>query len=321
MGANKNTKLVKLRAFKFENNLVSQPNTKIMDVLSKKLKDTNVKERRMVLNNQEEDKEEDLISYYEPRNKIAVMGIVMRIAPADETHAIPDNLFDKNKIEMTELQNIENEVGYIQKDHYYFYLNDRYVITTLRSNLPIIRFQTYLNWLLSEERQNNLYEISPIISLPPATSLNELKSLSFTDTSIHGSAKADTSIGKGTGLVKAQIKKTALDALKELFVDTKTFEEIKNSQILNAEILIKFVKPKGMKKEEFTRFMAATLKPISECDNVILKTKNHGTLKGSDIQRVKNVEIELTDSGNLSEPDLWQKMEKFVNELDNEDDN
>lgn len=321
MSRNKNTKLVKLRAFRFENNLVSEPNSKVMSILFHKLKNTNVQKRRMKLSSEEEDKEEDLISYYELRDKIAIMGVILRIAPSDESSTIPDNLFDKNKIEMTELQNIETDAGYIQKNHYYFYLNDKYVITNLRSNLTISSFQTYLNWLLKEERQKKLYEISPIITLPPETSLSELKSLSFMDTSIHGSAKADTPITKGTGSVKAQIKKTAFEALKDLFVDTKSFEEIKNSQILTAEILIKFVKPKNMTKEEFSKFMAATLKPVSECDNVILKTKNNRTLKGSEIQKIKTVEVELTNSGNLSEPDLWQKMEKFVDELDKEDNN
>ena len=312
----KNTKLVKLRAFRFENNQISEASNKILDILSQKLSNTTAQQRRKVLNSEEENKEEDLISYYEARSGYAVMGIILRIAPANESHTIPDNLFDRNKIGMTELENIENEANYIQKDHYYFYLNDKYVITTLRSNYTITRFQAYLNWLLREERREKLYEISPVISLPSTTPLNELKSLSFMDTSIHNSVRSDVSVGTGT--VKTRIKKIAFEALKEFFVDTQSFEEIKNSEILTAEILIKFVRPKGMKKEDFSKFMAATLKPVSECDNVILKTKNNGTLKGSDIQKTKSVEIELTDSGNLSEPDLWQKMEKFINELDQE---
>lgn len=317
MSAAKNTKPVRLRAFRFENNLVSEPNNKILSILSQKLSNTTAQARRMPLNSEEKDKEEALISYYEHRNGLAVMGIVLRIAPSNESHTIPDNLFDKNKIGMTELESIENEAEYIQKDHYYFYLNDKYVITTLRSNITIARFQAYLNWLLREERQSKLYELSPIIALPPTTSLNELKSIALTDTSIHSQSKADIPVGTGT--IKTSIKKAALESLKDLFVDTRSFEEIKNSQILTAEILIKFIKPKGMTKEEFSKFMAATLKPVSESDNVILKTKNKGTLTGRDIQKSKSVEIELTDSGNLNEQDLWQNMEKFINELAQED--
>ena len=317
MSAAKNTKPVRLRAFRFENNLVSEPNNKILSILSQKLSNTTAQERRIPLNSEEKDKEEDLISYYELRNGLAVMGIVLRIAPSNEAHTIPDNLFDKNKIGMTELENIENEAEYIQKDHYYFYLNDKYVITTLRSNITIARFQAYLNSLLKEERQSKLYELSPIVVLPPTTSLNELKSITLTDTSIHSQSK--TNIPIGTGTIKTSIKKSALEVIKSLLVDTTNFEEIKNSQILTAEILIKFIKPKGMTKEEFSKFMAATLKPVSESDNVILKTKNKGTLTGRDIQKSKSVEIELTDSGNLNEQDLWQNMEKFINELDQED--
>lgn len=316
MSTVKNTKPIRLRAFRFENNLVTETNNKILSILSQKLSNTTAQERRMLLNSEEKDKEEDLISYYEHRNGLAIMGIVLRIAPSNESHTIPDNLFDKNKIGMTELESIENQAEYIQKDHYYFYLNDKYVITTLRSNITIVRFQAYLNWLLKEERQNKMYEISPIITIPPTTPLNELKSISFTDTSIHSQSKADRPIGTGT--IKTAIRKTALEGLKDLFVDAKSFEEIKNSQILAAEILIKFIKPKGMKKEEFSKFMAATLKPVSECDNIILKTRNKGILKGRDIQKSKSVEIELTDSGNLNEQDLWQNMEKFINELDHE---
>lgn len=317
MSTVKNTKPVRLRAFRFENDLITETNNQILSILTQKLSNTTAQERRMSLNSEEKAGEEDLISYYEPRNGVAIMGIVLRIAPSNESHTIPDNLFDKNKIGMTELENFGNKADSIEKDHYYFYLNNKYVITTLRSNSTINRFQVYLNWLLKDERKNKLYEISPVIAIPNTTKLNEIKSISFTDTSIHSQSKANIPIGTGT--IKTTIRKTALEGLKNLFVDTKSFEEIKDSQILTAEILIKFVRPKGMKKEDFNKFMAATLKPVSDCDNVVLKTRNKGTLSGRDIQKSKTVEIELTESNNLNEQDLWQNMEKFVNELDQED--
>ena len=62
MCAAKNTKLVKLRAFRFENNQISEASHKILDILSQKLSNTTAQQRRKVLNSEEENKEEDLIS-------------------------------------------------------------------------------------------------------------------------------------------------------------------------------------------------------------------------------------------------------------------
>ena len=70
-----------------------------------------------------------------------------------------------------------------------------------------------------------------------------------------------------------------------------------------------------MKNEEFKKIFGALLKPISEADQIILKNRKGESIKGSEILKIKSVEIEMTENKFLVEPKLHQEMARFLDEL------
>ena len=186
-------------------------------------------------------------------------------------------------------------------------------ITNLQGNLPIKRLQVYLNWFLSAERGSKLYEITPKIVDNIETKLADIKKIIVKDSSVNFNQEKDNQEHK--------IFKLSREAFAALFNDTNTLEDIIEQNIISAELSIKFKKPKKMSGEDYQKIMGAYMKPISETDDISFSTKKHGKIKGSDVLKVKTVSIELTESDMINQPQLYQEMEKFLSELQNENTN
>lgn len=96
---------------------------------------------------------------------------------------------------------------------------------------------------------------------------------------------------------------------------TQNLNDVDLSQIISAELILKLTKPRKMSEEEYQRLYGAYLKPISDIDNISFKDKNGNQIKGKDVLKTKNVNIETTETGELVEPQLNQEMIRFLNEL------
>jgi len=312
-------KNLKLRAFEIQNNELSQSNSGLLSILSQKLRGSVAQNRRMRLNVDDPKNEEDLVSDYDVKENYLVLGVVLRIMPSDDVPNIPDELFDQEKIEMNELDTIHTQSSNIYKEHYYFMLNNRYLITTLSSNKPITRFQTYINWLLDKERGTKLFEFTPIIKPAPEVRLGDLKEIKISDTSIR--TVSNGGVNNSNDDFVQKIKNLGKEAISFFLNDTQNFSEIELEQIVSAELLIKFAKPKKKDEENLKRSLSALLKPISETDNVVFRPKKGPAIKGCDLLWTKSVEIDTTETNKISEPQLFQEMEKVLSELENENSN
>ncbi|MEP0004427.1 MAG: hypothetical protein ABJ387_01490 [Balneola sp.] len=302
----------KLRAFKIENNDLSKPNTDLQGVLSSKLNDSIANDRRMLLNQDDVKQEEDLISDFDAATGF-ISGVMLRITHAEDVPNIPDKFLSHKKISINELDNIETDSSIIYKDHYYFLLNNNFVITNLRGNLPIKRFQVYINHLLENERGNTFFEFTPLIIKHEATKLSDINRIIVKDNDVSVNSEADR-----TGNKKFSMD---LNLLKDLIKDVNSLKKILENNIVSAELLIKFSKPRKMSSEDYQKIMGAYMKPISETDDISFATKKHGRIKGTEILKTKVVNIELTETNKISEPQLYQEMEKFLLELTNENNN
>ena len=100
-----------------------------------------------------------------------------------------------------------------------------------------------------------------------------------------------------------------------MFKEVETLKNIELEKFVSAELLIKFSKPKDITKEEYQKFLGAYLKPISDTENVIFVPKKGSPIKSSEILEVKTVKIDLTESNKISEPNLFQEIEKYLIEL------
>ncbi|MDR3706618.1 MAG: hypothetical protein P4L28_12025 [Paludibacteraceae bacterium] len=311
----KDIKSLKLRAFKIANDDIARSNSGLLDILSTKLKGSIAEHRRMLLNSEDPKKEEDLISDYYLKENSYVGGVVLRICLAEGIPNIPEIYLQKEKITMTELDPTNSESSIYYKDHYYFSLNNNFLVTNLQSNITISRLQTYINWLLQNERGEKLFEFSPMMVPLSQTKLSELKNIIVKDSTVHPDAKLEQNEEESTVKKLLSVSKSLLS---ELLNDTANFEEISENHIISAKLLIQFTKPRKMKKEDYEKIMSAYMKPISDTNDVSFTTKKGDKIKGTDILKTKSVEIELTKSGMFSENQVFQEMEKFLHELRNE---
>jgi len=302
-------KKVKLRAFEIPNKELDKSKNDLLKHLNKRLVENKSKanDRMMILNLEDENKEEDLLSFYRI-TKSYICGSIIRIFYADETSKIPNDFLDHEQITMSELEKDSATTQNMRfKEHYYFFMNDSYLISNFQSNSHIKRFQTYINWLIQIERGDVIYEFTPKVQSVDKFHLSEIKNIEVKDSAIY---KDDDSKIKSNSLL------TLKDDLIKLFLnDVSDFDEIKKQQIVSAQLLLKFSKPKEMKKEAYEKIMGAYLKPISETDDVVFTTKKGKKINCSDILMTKDVLIELTESKMISEEQLLQEMELFIQEI------
>ena len=306
-------KTINLRAFRIANNNIAKSYSGIKNILSTKLNGSVAQDRRMLINR--DDEEEDLVSDFNS-NANCVYGVILRISPTKNVPNIPDDYLKKEKITITELNSVELGTTNIYKHHYYFSLSDKFLVTNLQGNLPITRLQTYINWFLEKERGTELFEFTPVITEPKETKLSDLKNIVVRDSKIHKDVISQNEESFGKKLL------TISNSLLSTFIsDSETLKQIEENQIISAQLLIKFSKPKNMSKKDYEKALGAFLKPVSETDDISFTPKKGNKIRGTDLLKVKPVEIELTDSGKISENQLQQEMEKFLQELQNEDSN
>ncbi len=293
-------KKFKLRAFKVENSIVTQEESNVMNLLQERLEATIANDRRMVLN--EQDRDEDLICNYTTRPDY-VWGSSLRITPSEEVLNIPDSLFREQRIVLEDLNNLQEQGSIIYKSHFYFLISNKFLITTLPGNTTISRFQTYINWFLEDSRRETLFEFTPDIKESPIYDLKSLRKISVNDPVIEGDSTSN------------ERKMLSLEMLKRLFSDVSSYDETTLSEIVSAELLLKFRKPQSMSKQDYQNALGAYLKPISDTDNVTFHPKKGPAVSGSEILNVEEVEVEKLESNNISENELMQKMEAFLRNL------
>lgn len=311
--ANKD-KQVTLRAFTIENNDLTKVDSGLLGLLSKKLQNSKAKERRMFLNADDPLREEDLISDYGVKENIHVSGAILRIMPGMDAVSIPDELFDKEKIVFADLNSLEASTSSIYKDIQYFLLNDNTLITCWFGNKTIKSIQTYINWLLESERGENIFEFTPKVIPVPPVQMGGLKGIKMQDSAVYPQSNLE-----GQNTFQKVIKGLSKNIVKDLFKTVKDLDETVIEEIISAELMIRFKKkPKEMNQEDYNKIIGAYMKPISDTENVIFLPKKGKPIKGNDVLKVKQVAIETTETNKLSEKQLYQEMEIFIQEIKNE---
>ena len=231
-------------------------------LLSEQLENSIANDRRLVLNEKDHNKEEDLICDYKVSTS-TVFGTLLRIRNSDNIPELPEEIFKNNTIHLEELENLKIESSIFYKDHYYFLLSDNYLIVTLRGNVTITHFQTYINWLLESVRAKNLFEFTPIVKNIPDISLKDIKQITIKDPT---RKEEDT-------YELTETKKFSIDILCSMLKDVISLDDVILSEIISAELLLKFSKPKKITNKEYQDLFGAFMKPISDLENVIIYPK------------------------------------------------
>lgn len=308
-----------LRAFSLVNTDLKHNETNLLSLLSFKLKDSVMNDRRMLINPDDPQREEDLIANFDLRMKrnvcVMVVGTMLRIASVDDIPNITDDILNKEKVDIETLESIKSDSKVIYKSHYYFAVNNEYLVVSLPSNRTINAYQTYLNEYLKDVREDILYEFTPLLTKSQKVKFDDVKSIKIGSKDYPIGSNSNKETDTSPLLVK-KIKNVARGVLKELMEENKDLKQILDEEIVSAELVLKISKKKN-KAKETEKALSSFLKPISDTDGIELITKN-GKVTAADIFKTKQVSIELTESKHISELQLFQEMEKFLSELSHE---
>lgn len=321
-------KKVTLRAFEVKNTSLTEHSSNAKSLLLRRLEESQaVKGRCMLLSQDDPNQERDLISYFkESTASDSVFCTMLRISSDSDIQHITETLFDKHSFTMDEIDSEHIDTSAICKDYYYFSLSDGFLVTNLPGNKTISRLQTYLSWFTN----NELLEFTPLISAKDKTLLSDLKGIvvkdpdPITGASISSEASAASASNNAVAESKKTVKLTSqvIELLKKSVTGLQSLDEIAIGQMISAELLIKFSKPRKMTTQEYQNILGAYLKPVSDLDNVTFKRKDgKSEIKGRDLLRTQVVDIETTHSGKIVEQQLLQEMSKFMLDLKNEKDN
>ena len=299
------TRKVTSRAFTIKNPLMTSSQTPYYLKIYDKFNATVAKDRCMMLSALDDNTDEDLLANCEiHNNETNIFGTLFRLSHTGDVSGVSDKILSEKCFSYDDLTYIKANCPAVYKMHYYFCMDGSNFITNLPQNRTISMIQTYINYFLDTSD----FEITPKIIPVSKTQLCDLKSIKFQDP--RGNGNIDEISRRSYNL-----KDTAFAFIKDLFSDTTSLTEEELKRVISAVLTIKLKKPKKMTDEEYQANYGAIMKPISDVDNVSLIDRKGNKISGTDILRKKIVEIDLTETGMLVEPQLQQEMKKFLDEL------
>lgn len=254
-----------------------------------------------------------MLSNFEWRhNNSNLFGMMMRIIPAESGGVIDSDLFERNKIAITDVDaGSPDQKQY--KDHFYFALNNEYLVTNLAGNINIMRLQTYLNWLLVNVRGERIFQFTELTKLPDGVAFSNIEQIEFVG---GGHVVSAPTTSQEPSTVTTMLHSISDALLSQIVNDTASLEEIRNSQVIEAKLFLRVKKkPKEMAQDEYQRVMGAIATNISNDDGIVLRTKDGNKYTGEAIKVKKEVEIERTTGNRIVEEQLKQEMEVFLSEL------
>ncbi len=314
-----NNRNIRLRAFSLVNINLKHNENNLLALLCSKLKDSVMNDRRMLINPDDPQHEEDLIANFDLHTKgnecVMITGTMLRIASVDDIPNITDEILNKTKVDIETLESIKSDSKVIYKSHYYFAVNNEFLVVSLPSNRSISAYQTYINDYLKDVREDILYEFAPVLTKSEKVKFDDVKSIKIGSKDFPIGNVSGKEVDNNPVFIK-KIANVAKEVLKNLMEESRDLKQILDEEIVSAELVLKISKKKN-KAKETAKALSAFLKPISDTDGIELTTKE-GKISATNILRTKLVSIELTESKHISEAQLFQEMEKFLSELSHE---
>lgn len=267
-------KNVTYRVFIIKNEELTHDATDLKDVLRTKLANSNV-ERRLIPVKEGDNSEKDLLGAFAPASNVEdaeyVYGVMMRLKPAKEFRALPDNfeqLVELPETDLLELQEVEGKT--ICSNLYHFMIRGKYLITDLPQIQTITGFQKYLSKLLV----NRTYGFAPYL-MRKDIKLKDISTVTFKD------PLRPTPQDEGENMFS--LKKIVKGAIKFISPEVKKLSEIMDSNMVSAHMVLNFERPKKMEPEVYAKKLGAILAPIQDLDCVYFTLNNGMKLLGSDL--------------------------------------
>jgi len=268
------------RVFNIYNQEISNDATNLKGELRQRLAKCKV-EQRLIPLKENDDSNFDLLGAFAPAigtnpNTDFFFGTMMRLKPAKEIKALPDNYRELSTLEesaLREIQEIKDKI--VCSSLYHFLIKGNMLITDLKQNILIDALQIYINKLLMDAK----YVFTPRI-VTEDLRLRDIKSVVFMD---------DFSQENATQL---SLKSLTRKAIKTISPKVRGLNNIMESKIASARMIIDFERPKQMKDSDYMKKLEAFLAPIQNLENVHFCLKNGKKLQGTDLVYIHKTTLE-----------------------------
>lgn len=306
-------KKLTLRAFRIENPSLTEVHSNILGLLQQVLTDSSTAaQRRMTLN--AEDPDRDLLANFTwGQNNAYMFGMMLRVIPADNGGVMDENLFNQPIITLAQVNEGDSSQSQY-KDHYYFALNNSYLVTSLAGNINIDRLQTYINWLLEKVRGERLFQFIELTKLPNGIPLSDIKDIQFVG---GGNVVSTTPTESEQTTISTRLCKVTNSIIEQLLGgDTENLERIRTNQLIEAKLVLKLKsKSKNISTDEYQNVMGALVTNLTNDSGIVVHTKTGNSFTGEAIKVKKPVKIECVAANRIVEEQLKQEMEQFLIEV------
>ena len=266
-------KKVTYRVFTIQNASLSHDASDLKDELRTKLAQSNI-EHRLIPVNEDDDSINDLLSSFFPATGAPdsgyFYGVMMRLKPAKEIKALPDDYMKLLELSEEQLKEIQEVAGKtICSGIFHFLIMGDFLITDLPQIQNISVFEKYINRFLGDAE----YYFRPYLHRKDLR-LNDISKVVFKE-SFAPMPQNDNN--------PVSIQQPVRKLFRYISPEVKGLNKILASNIVSANMVISFEKPRKMKQQDYNKQLGAILSPIQNLENVYFTLRSGMKIQGSDL--------------------------------------
>ena len=266
-------KKVTYRVFTIQNASLSHDASDLKDELRTRLAQSNI-EHRLIPVNEDDDSINDLLSSFAPATGTAdpgyFYGVMMRLKPAKEIKALPDNYMKLPELSEEQLREIQEVAGKtVCSGIFHFLIMGTFLITDLPQTQTISSFEKYINRFLGDAE----YYFRPYLHRKDLR-LNDISKVVFRE-SFAPMPQNDNN--------PVSIQQPVRKLFRYISPEVKGLNKILASSIVSANMVISFEKPRKMTQQDYNKQLSAILAPIQNLENVYFTLHSGMKILGSDL--------------------------------------
>lgn len=278
-------KKVTYRVFTIQNASLSHDASDLKDELLTKLTTSNI-EQRLIPVNEDDDSINDLLSSFVSATSTVVpeyfYGVMMRLKPAKEIKALPDDYIKLTELSEAQLQEIQEVAGKtVCSGIYHFLIKGTFLITDLPQIQTITGFEKYINRFLGDAQ----YSFRPYLHHKDLR-LNDISKVVFKETFASMAQDENNPVS---------IQKPVKKLFRYISPEVKGLNKILEANIVSANMVINFEKPRKMTQQDYNKQLGAILAPIQNLENVYFTLHSGMKILGSNLvyTRKETLEAEI----------------------------
>ena len=266
-------KKVTYRVFTIHNASLSHDASDLKDELRTRLAQSNI-EHRLIPVNEDDDSINDLLSSFAPATGTVdpgyFYGVMMRLKPAKEIKALPDDYMKLPELSEEQLREIQEVTGKtVCSGIFHFLIMGTFLITDLPQIQTISGFEKYINRFLGDAE----YYFRPYLHRKDLR-LNDISKVVFRESFAPMPQNENNPVS---------IQQPVRKLFRYISPEVKGLNKILASSIVSANMVISFEKPRKMKQQDYNKQLGAILAPIQDLENVYFTLHSGMKIQGSDL--------------------------------------